>query len=298
MERVDIKIGFGCNNYCLFCVQGKKRDFRANKDIKEIEKSLKESFAEGKREVVFTGGEPCMHPDILKVISLARDIGFKQIQIQTNGRMFAYKDFCRRAVDAGATEFSPSLHGHTAEIHDFLTGAKGSFKQTLRGIENLKDLGQYVLTNSVITSKNYRYLVKMAKVFTKLGVNQFQFAFIHLGGTAWENREWITPKKSEIMPFVKKALDIGIKAGKIVSTEAIPYCLMGGYENCIAENFIPETSIYDAGFAVKDYSKYRVSKGKTKGPNCKKCKYFKVCEGPWKEYPELYGWSEFVPVKK
>jgi len=44
-----------------------------------------------------------------------------------------------------------------------------------------------------------------------LGVDQFQFAFIHLGGRAWENRDWIVPKKSQIMSYVKDGLEIGLK---------------------------------------------------------------------------------------
>lgn len=81
-------------------------------------------------------------------------------------------------------------------------------------------------------------------------------------------------------------------------TEAIPYCLMEGYEEYIAERIIPPSVVYDAGFVVKNYGQYRKNKGKAKGPDCQKCKYFKICEGPWKEYPEIYGWDEFKPILK
>jgi len=298
MNRADIKIGFGCNNHCLFCVQGDKRNFCFHKTKKEIDSSLKEAYEQGNKEVVFTGGEPTLHPNFLEIIKYAKKLGFREIQIQTNGRLFAYKDFCLKTIQAGATQFSPALHGHNAKIHDFLTNAKGSFDQTTEGIKNLKSFDQYVLTNTVITSKNAKHLPQIAKILVDLRVNQFQFAFIHLGGTAFKNKDWITPKKSEIMSYVKKGLNVGIKANKKVMTEAIPYCLMKGYENYIAEKVIPPSVVYDAGFVVKDYHKYRKDKGKSKGPNCRKCKYFDVCEGPWKEYPEIYGWDEFHPIKK
>tara|TARA_Y100000031_G_scaffold60113_2_gene67919 strand:+ start:126 stop:1019 length:894 start_codon:yes stop_codon:yes gene_type:complete len=297
MERADIKIGFGCNNHCKFCVQGDKRDYCVAKDRKEIEQSMKQAFVQGKREAVFTGGEPSLHPDFLDLIKSARNIGFEEVQIQTNGRMFAYNDFCLKTIKAGATQFSPALHGHNAKIHDFLTASKGSFKQTTEGIKNLRKLNQYILTNTVVTTTNAKYLSKIAQLLVDLNVNQFQFAFIHLGGTAAKNKDWIVPKKSEIMKYIKKGLDVGIKANKKVMTEAIPYCLMQGYEEYIAERIIPASIVFDAGFVVEDYEKYRKDKGKARGPNCPKCKYFKVCEGPWKEYPEIYGWEEFRPVK-
>lgn len=297
MERVDLKIGFLCNNRCQFCVQGNKRDFLPYKDLKEIRRDLKEAFRKGKREVVLTGGEPSLHPDFLAIIGLAKSIGFKNIQVQTNGRMFAYEDFCLKTIKAGATEFSPAIHGHNAEIHDFLTTVKGSFYQTVQGIKNLKKLNQRVLTNTVITAKNYRYLPQIAQLLVDLNVDQFQFAFIHISGRAAENKDWIVPRKNKIMPYVKKGLDIGIKAGKQVMTEAIPYCLMKGYEDYIAEKIIPESMVYDVNFMIEDYGGYRRSKGKAKGPQCPQCKYYKICEGPWKEYIEIFSWDEFRPVK-
>jgi len=298
MQRVDIKIGFQCNNRCKFCVQGDKRDYMPAKDKKEVENSLKEAYGQGKNEVVFTGGEPTLHPHFLDFVSYAKELGFEGIQIQTNGRMFSYNNFCLKTIKAGATQFSPAVHGPNPKIHDFLTSVKGSFEQTVQGIKNLKKLNQYVLTNTVITSTNAQYLPQIAKLLVNLGVNQYQFAFIHISGRAAENKDWIVPQKSKIIKYVKKGLDIGIKANRKVMTEAIPYCLMQGYENYIAEEVIPPSVVYDAGFVVEDYEKYRKNKGKAKGPNCSKCKYNKICEGPWKEYPEIFGWEEFKPIIK
>jgi MoaA/NifB/PqqE/SkfB family radical SAM enzyme len=297
MERVDLKVGFYCNNQCAFCVQGRKRDYLAAKDLKEIESSLKEAFSKEKREVVLTGGEPTLHPNFFEIVKIAKKIGFKIIQIQSNGRIFAYEDFCIKAIKAGANQFSPSLHGADAKTHDFLTQAKGSFEQTTKGIKNLKNLGQYVLTNSVITSKNFKKLPELAKRLVSLGVDQFQFAFVHILGTAKQNQDWLVPKKTEVMPFVKKALQIGLDAGRRVTTEAIPYCLLRGYEDCVGEQIIPVTRIYDAGFMVEDYGEYRFNSGKERRKECEICKYFGRCEGPWKEYPEIFGWKEFKPVK-
>ena len=297
MKRVDIKIGFLCNNRCKFCVQGEKRVLFGNKSAKEIKKNLKEAKEKGSQGVVFTGGEPTLHQNFLELVSYAKALDFKIIQIQTNGRLFFYKDFCQKTIKAGANEFSPALHGPNAKIHDFLTSSKGSFEQTTQGIKNLKSLGQRVLTNTVITTKNYKFLPQLAKLLVDLDVDQFQFAFPHIAGRAWGNRDWLIPRKTEVMLYVKKGLGIGIKAGKKVMTEAIPYCLMAGYEKYIAERIIPKTRIYDAETIMDDYTIYRKKEGKAKGENCKKCGYFKVCEGPWKEYPQLFGWEEFKPVK-
>ena len=75
-------------------------------------------------------------------------------------------------------------------------------------------------------------------------LNQYQFAFIHISGEAAENKDWIVPQKTKILKYIKKGLDIGIKANKKVTTEAIPYCLMQGYEDYIAEKIIPPSMVF------------------------------------------------------
>lgn len=296
MERLDLKVGFSCNCKCNFCVQGDKRLKYKDKSTEELKTLIKQNFKRGIKQIVFTGGECTIRKDILPLVMHAKETGYDIIQIQTNGRMFYYKDFCKAIVEAGATEFSISIHGHCAEIHDSLTRAPGAFEQIVQGMRNLKSLGQYVMTNTVITKQNYKSLPDIARLLVSLDVDHFQFAFVHILGTADKNKSIVVPRKSEIMPYVKEGLDIGIKAGKKVMTEAIPYCFMAGYEDYIAEKIIPSTRVEEATWVVEDYNDYRVNEGKFKGEKCRECIYYDTCEGPWKEYPELFGWDEFIPV--
>jgi len=294
MERLDLKVGFECNNKCHFCVQGDKRYKFAPKSLEELQKSL----ADNRKDidsVVFTGGEPTMHPHFLELVKTARDLNYRKIQIQTNGRMFANENFARAAVEAGANEYSPAIHGPNAEIHDWLVQAPGAFKQGIRGIQNMKKLGVPVVVNSVLVRPNYRHLPQTAQLMVALGVSQFQFAFVHALGTAAKYFQMIVPRKALCEPFVKKGIDIGLRGGIFVMTEAIPYCFMEGYEKYVAEQYIPRTRIIDAKFVVEDYTEYRWNEGKLKGEPCRQCAYNDICEGPWREYPEFFGWEEFKP---
>ena len=296
MERYDIKVGFNCNNKCLFCVQGDKRYNYPEKSTEEVKKILDDA-REDTDSIVFTGGEVTIRKDFQELVAHAGSLGFRKIQIQTNGRMLSSMAYCEKLVKNGANEFSPALHGHNPELHDYLVSSKGAFKQTAVGIRNLKKLGQTVIVNSVITRPNYRHLPEMARLFVTLKVDQFQFAFIHATGTAEKHFEMIVPRKSLAEPYVKKGLAIGINGGCHVMTEAIPYCFMKGFERYIAEQYIPRTKIIDADWVVDDYTEYRWNEGKAKGPPCKECDFNDICEGPWKEYPKVYGWAEFIPRK-
>jgi MoaA/NifB/PqqE/SkfB family radical SAM enzyme len=295
-KRVDIKTGFSCNNNCLFCVQAHKKHL-GDRTTGEIKKDIKEA-RKTCEDIVFTGGEVTIRKDILELVSYAKKLGYKTIQIQTNARMLSYLDFCKKLIRAGANEFSPAIHGPNAKIHDSLTRAHGSFEQTVKGIKNLKSLNQKVITNTVVVKQNYKKLPEIAKLLVKLDVDQFQFAFVHPIGNAMKYCNDVVPKMSRAAPYIKKGLQVGIGAGVKVMAEAMPYCMMKGYEHYVSENFIPETEIIDFDYCIEDYKKARILQGKTKFRQCLKCRYNGICEGPWKEYPEKFGNKEFKAVKK
>ena len=54
----------------------------------------------------------------------------------------------------------------------------------------------------------------------------------------------------------------------------------------------------DMDFINLNYAETRRNVAKKKGPGCTECKYFRICEGPWVEYPERFGFDEFLPVKE
>jgi len=296
VKRFDVKLGFRCNNNCLCCpVDHLKR--LGDQPLAKIKEELLEGIRRGAKEVVLTGGEPTVRPDIVEIVKFCKEAGYEFIQIQSNGRMFSYKSLCEKLIDAGVTEFSPSLHGPRAEIHDYFTRSPGAFNQVVQGIKNLKGLGQTVIINSVITKFNYKLLPETARLLVGLGVDQYQFAFPHLVGAAWKNADLICPKKSVIEPFVKKGLDVGIKAGISVMVEAYPFCFLKGYEAYSSDLFTPPADVmYSTGLIPNEHLK-RKKTAKVKNEKCKKCRFYNICEGPWKEYPERFGWSEFKPVE-
>ncbi len=295
VKRIDIKLGFSCNNRCRFCVQGDKRERFEARPLKQVLIDLKEGRESGACELVLTGGEPTLQPTLLEAVREAKKLGYSNIQVQTNGRRFFYEKFCDELIAAGANEFAPAVHGSTAEIHDYLTRAPGSWAQTVQGIRNLKRRGMRVSTNCVVTRGNYRDLPEIARLLVKLQVRVFQFAFVHEVGEAGKNSHWLTARYKRCVPFIHQGLRIGREAGIACFTEAVPLCFMEGYEEHVAERVMPKTTIHDAEGTIADYSDYRLGEGKAKGPPCEICQREPNCEGPWKEYPEQFGWEEFVP---
>lgn len=297
IKRVALNVGYSCINNCRFCAVADKRKL-GDKTTQEIKQDIIDAFESGAREIVFTGGECTIREDIFEIIELAKKTGFLNIQIQSNGRMFSDKEFYKRTLMAGMTEFSPALHGHTAELHDFLTRRNGSFRETVLGIYNVRKFGSSIriITNTVVTKYNYKFLPEIASLLVKLGVHQYQFAFVHAQGNAYKYFKYIVPKMNEVIPYIKQGLDVGIKRGLMVMVEAVPFCLLKGYERYVSENYIPPTQLREKNRFIERFEDVRINEGKKKFSQCVICKYNPVCEGSWKEYPEYFGDEEFQPV--
>jgi MoaA/NifB/PqqE/SkfB family radical SAM enzyme len=300
MERLDLKMWFSCNNSCIFCVQGNKRERKEEASLPEIKSRLERGKKDGADAALFTGGEPTLKPDILiQAVRHAKQLGYRFIHIQSNGRAFSYIDFCRDLIDAGANEFGPAVHGSCPQIHDQLTRSPGSFNQTIQGIKNLAKLKQPILVNSVMVKDNINDTVNIAKLISPLGVRQIQFAFVHISDVVKNNPaliEKVVPRASDAAVSAQKGIDAATRAGTLAKVEAIPYCLMPGYEKHVTDQELPRTRVFDGKQYVKDFDSQRRNLGKAKAEKCKECRYFDICEGPWKEYPELFGWDEFKPV--
>jgi cyclic pyranopterin phosphate synthase len=275
-----------------------------DRSTEEYIHELQDSRAKGITDVVFTGGEPTIRKDILYLLEYAEKLGFN-INMQTNGRGFYYKEYAKKFIPFNIT-YVIALHGNNAEVHESITRSTGSFHQTVTGIKNLKELGAHnLIGKTVISCLNYQHLPAIALMLIKSGVIGMNFAFPHANGNALKYFEDVVPHYSDIMNYVydtiKVVKNINSKKNTNIALEfeAIPFCLMVGYEQ-----FVAELHFINADYAElkqlnmpggKDWNKLRRAI-KLKFSQCRKCKYDTICEGVWEEYPKKRGSSEFNPV--
>jgi len=281
-----------------------------NKETEEIIKDLIVARQKRKTHLSFFGGENSVRPDILYLIKTAKALGFKEVVIGTNGRMFAYKDFARKIIAAGLTELYFSIHGHNAKVHDYLTRVPGSFTELLKGIENIKSLGfKKFGSHTTIVKPNYRYLPQIGQLIYNLGIRSAEFLYVNpsLGGA---NRYFnhLMPRISEAAPFIRDCLDVG-RRNKVLdwAVSHVPMCYFSGYEKQVNQPDQRRTkegiehieSMYissDGQCSVESASHTSVLE-RTKTKRCQGCKHSNKCLGIWKEYFRRFGDQELVSVR-
>ncbi|NLE28957.1 MAG: radical SAM protein [Phycisphaerae bacterium] len=104
--------------------------------------------------VQFSGGEPTIHPDFFKIVAKARDMGFSQIQIATNGIKMADEEFARQASEAGLHTLYLQFDGVEDDVY-MKTRGKPLMKYKMATIENCRKFGMKVcLVPTIIRGEN------------------------------------------------------------------------------------------------------------------------------------------------
>jgi len=90
--------------------------------------------------IQFAGGEPTIYPRFFDVIKKAKEMGFAQVQIATNGVKLANDpDFARKCAEAGLNTIYLQFDGLREDIYVVARG-KPMLETKLKAIENVKAL--------------------------------------------------------------------------------------------------------------------------------------------------------------
>ncbi|MFA6225225.1 MAG: radical SAM protein [Methanoregula sp.] len=142
-----------CSLDCEFCFANARAcGFIYEPDFDEVVKMLtllRDQKPVPAPAVQFSGGEPTMRDDLAKIIRKAKEIGFLQVQIASNGvRLAKEPDLAQELEDAGLNTVYLHFDGVTQKTNPFLA-------IHLKAVENMKrvKLG-IVLVPTVIRGKN------------------------------------------------------------------------------------------------------------------------------------------------
>ncbi len=178
-----------CNFECKHCYMGEKINFD-RLSFNEIKSILTQTFELGAKHIIFLGGEPTLHPDILKAIRFAKKIGFNKICVDTNGS-FPIKfldDSNFKLIDV----LSFSLDGYNKELHDNIR-IKGSFDEIIKKIIFSKEKGFFVRVTTTINSINYSSVLNLIDLLESLNVDELNFHIITNNGNVRKNKYLLLP---------------------------------------------------------------------------------------------------------
>jgi MoaA/NifB/PqqE/SkfB family radical SAM enzyme len=285
--RSLIRVNGHCNMSCAFCfVDRTAPDFPAD----DLEREIERMWTWNKNHLVLSGGEPTLHPELPRLLTRGRSLGFRTIEIQTNGVKLAELPYAEQLVEAGLNKATISLHSVDSEHSDRITRLPRAFGRTIDGMHNLRRLGIETQVAHVLTKANYRELPAFVRFLGQefpTGEGHLSICLAIAQGISDLVYDWVIPSFTEIKPFVRDALDYclenDIGFGGMLGQGGYPPCMLDGELKYYlrALRHIYRSSDHSAQFYTSE--------------RCRECSFDASCVGVRKAYIECYGDAEIKP---
>ena len=297
-RRLHLRLTTKCDCDCVHCTA---RDIRKHPD-RPFESAL-HRLAEGREagcdELVIMRGEATLRKDLPDIIARSRRMGYRFVQIQTNARSLAKREWREKTLNAGVDAFEVSLFAADEELHDRLTKVQGSFRETLLAIRALAGLRHPVFVSVPTLRHNMARLEKTVHLVEKIGASRIQFNFPR--PVEMDDGVILDPlaRLSDVSPYVIRASRIARNLGLDVTTEAFPYC-----------HLAPE--LRNTPDSTEDWRRHRVDDlhllheslederraARPEYPPCRKCLFRESCPKTWALYLELFGSNELKTIER
>ncbi|MGB9135487.1 MAG: radical SAM protein [Candidatus Bathyarchaeia archaeon] len=301
--RMDLALTFRCQNNCVHCYAGGPHSTPelTTPQWKQVIDKLKDI---GAFIATFTGGEPTLREDLPELLKHAQEMGIVT-GLVTNGRSLKNKEYAHSLEKAGLDFVQITLESHKAAVHDKITGKRGSWKETVQGINNAVDTQIYVTTNTTLNRHNADDFLDTVDFIKELGVAAFGCNSVIYSGKAVDIKdEFALPLETlnQVLPKIKaKASRSGLKFLWYTPTQycrldpvklglGVKSCTAALINMCVAPNgdVYPCQSYFESlGNILKDNWKHiwnnplalQLRKRQYAKPKCKECPQLNVCGG-------------------
>lgn len=170
LTYVWLEITHQCNLRCIHCYGQfgcTKSSTSKGMSTEDWKRVIREIKINGCSKIQFIGGEPLCFSDFYKLITYAYNLGMESIEVFTNGTLID-KRFISLIKKTKAI-VRVSLYGHNAQIHDSITGIKGSFKKTDNALKLLKKANIPTTVAVVVMQANQSYVNEIKKYIELIG---------------------------------------------------------------------------------------------------------------------------------
>jgi radical SAM protein with 4Fe4S-binding SPASM domain len=203
--RMDLALTFRCQNDCIHCYAGGPHE---TPELTTVQwKSVIDKLSEiGVFILTFTGGEPTLREDLPELLVYAQNKGLVTGLI-TNGRRLKDKAYVAVLEKSGLDFVQFTLESHKPQIHDKMTGAKGSWKETVAGIKNAVQSQIYVSTNTTLSKHNAPDFLTTIDFIKGLDVDAFGCNSLIYSGKAPNASEQFALSTEDLQVLLPKIRD-------------------------------------------------------------------------------------------
>ena len=184
----------GCNLACRHCWMGPRFDPAGNNyptlPVELFETAIREAKPLGLSGVKLTGGEPLLHPHIMRFLEIIQRENLI-LTIETNG-LLCTPEIAAEIAKSPNRFVSVSIDGADAATHEEVRGVSGSFEKSRQAVRNLVVSGTRPQIIFTVMRSNVAQVDAMVKMAEELGAASLKFNVVQptaRGEKLHENQE-------------------------------------------------------------------------------------------------------------
>ncbi|MEO9891261.1 GTP 3',8-cyclase MoaA [Aurantibacter sp.] len=196
IEYVRIAVTDRCNLRCFYCMPAEGIIYEPKKELltyEEITRILKVLGGIGFKKVRFTGGEPFLRKDFMKLLERTSEIdAFNAIHITSNGTLL--QRHIKRLKELGITKINLSIDSLNAERFHKIT-RRNDFEKVMKTFHLLIENGFAIKLNAVIMKGiNTQDIIELAELSKNFNVDVRFIEEMPFNGGYKENIEMYSAK--------------------------------------------------------------------------------------------------------
>ena len=113
----------------------------SKEEIRAMLENLRQNEPVPATALQFSGGEPTIRKDLPELVLMAKELGFRHVEVNTNGIVLSQSvDYCKSLLDAGVSTIYLQFDGLTPDVYKFTRG-KDLLDVKMKAIENCRKAG-------------------------------------------------------------------------------------------------------------------------------------------------------------
>ena len=289
--KVYLRVTDSCQERCLFCFfydTDAIDNLIRNHDLSDVVQQLE---PEKTTQVVLTGGEPTLNPDLVSYVKVLHERGFKDIIMQTNAIRLAEGDLLEQLEpykDVLGIGFS--VHAASAETNDVVTTvARDLFAPKLVALKKASEMGFRIKCVYVMNKHNLPELTDFINLVHEhcpgsRPLVQFSFPSVHGRQALFvDSYPRLTQAGPALIPALTRAKEVEVPVS-FCHTCQVPPCI------------IPDQTehLECMWFDTPPQDWWDMDHGY--GPDCDSCVLRPRCPGVWQGYLDHFGADELRPL--
>lgn len=194
LHEITIEVTQRCPNRCIYCSSLSDENKTQYLDYDTICRVVDDAMLLGAKSVSISGGEPLLHPDIIKIARYIHSQGLKcliytsGIVLSEDGKPVSVPSEVLAQIKGSILKMIVNIEAADEDTYNVIMGTDfGGFSLMQTTLRNARALGISVEAHMVPMKANYQQVPAVVNLCASLGISQISFLRLVNQGRALEN---------------------------------------------------------------------------------------------------------------